>query len=304
MQISTRLLSLISAQQTLLASKDNQTERLSAELNRIEKGKQPYYIAVGVRTAIKLIHVADKLGLHIFDLLRIADEKTRANQKWELKLHKGEMEEMRLKEAHRKELTRITAAGFLQSLHTAIANRASENLCQAQILIIGADGNPSRVSYLPAADQLAGQLAELKDLTVSYAHDLAEYGETIAKYDQVLDDDGFEMRTQKEALHMVQNVAVGLLNTATSLVDTAETSLSGINSVGHDAKKERLEWLAAYGVAAATLAKFAATMLNEAIASLGTVTVVARVTKSTIASGELYGDLTALTNNKANFHLN
>jgi hypothetical protein len=214
------------------------------------------------------------------------------------------MEELRLRDAHRKQLVRITAAGYMQALHTAIANRASENLCQAQILIVGADGNRSAPGYLPSTEQLAGQLAELKDLTMSYAHDMAEYGEIIGQHDSVSDDDGFEIRTQKETLHVIQAFANSLMETAISLVDSSINSLTSINNVGDGLRKDRIEWLAAYGIASSSLAKFAAQMLNEAIGSLGTVTVVSRVTSSRITTSEMHGDLTALTKAQAHYRLN
>jgi len=304
MQTSTRLLSLISAQQALLINKDNQTERLRAELKRIEDSKQPYYIAVGAKVALKLIDVANKTGLHISNVLQSACEKTLANQKWELKRNKGEMEELRLRDAQRKVQASITAAGYLQAIHTAIANRATESLCQAQLLIVGADGNRSRLGYLPTTDQLAGQLAELKNLTVSYAHDMAEYSELIDKHDRIADDDGFELRTQKEALHTVKTFAISLTETATSMMDLSIKSLISINDADDAHKKEQIEWLAAYGVASSSLAKFAAQMLGDAIGSLGTVTVVSRVTSSKITSSQIYEDLTRLTGKTADARLN
>jgi hypothetical protein len=304
MQTSTRLLSLISTQQSLLIFKDNQTERLSAELKRIEQSKQPYHIAVGVKVALKLIAVADKAGAEISDLLQSAYEKTAAHQKMELTECYDDLAKSRLRNAQRKVQAMITAAGYMQAIHTAIANRATENLCQAHLLIVGADGNGSTTNYLPGANQLTGQLAELKNLTMSYAHDMAEYGELIEKHDSLSEDDGFEFRTQKEALHRIQAFTNGLMETAISMVDTSISSLTSINNVSDAHKKEQTEWLAAFGVASSSLAKFAAQMLNEAIGSLGTVTVVARVTSSMVTSRELYGDLTKLTSNNTDYRLN
>jgi hypothetical protein len=304
MQTSERLLSLIKAQRTLLINKGYQTEILSAELTRLADSKQPYYVTIGVQAALKLLGAADEVGIHISKLLRSAEEKTTFNKRWELELYKSEMEEMRLRDAHRKEAVKLTASGYLLGIHTAIANRATENLCHAQVFIIAADGNSGRVGYLPSSDQLAAELAELKDLTMSFAHDMADYGETIDQYGRVNNDDDFEMRTRKEALHMIQGVTNSLMEASISQIGKSIHSLKSVDKIGDAHIKGHLEALSANGVAAATLAKLAVQMLNDALAGLHTVAVTAPSTRKTFTANAKCGDLTALIVKEANEHLN
>lgn len=297
-------MSLISTQQSLLIFKDNQTERLSAELKRVEQGKQPYYIAVVAKTAIKLIEFADKAGLSIAKILEEALEETQANQQWEMNPAKDAGSEMRLREAQRGVQACITAAGYMQNIHSQIAGRATENLCQAHLLIVGADGNRNLPTYLPPSDQIRTNLTALRDLTMSYLHDMAEYGEQIAKYDGRNDGDGFEISTKKEALRMIQAFANEIAESAISLVELAYGSVSSVDTIGDAKRKEHSEWLSAYGVAGASMAKFAADLLYDAMSSLGTVTVITRTTRNTITESDLYGDITTLTGTNRNFRLN
>jgi hypothetical protein len=298
------MLSLISAQQSLLIFKDNQTERLSAELKRIEQTNPPYYVAVGVKVALKLISIAGTAGADIAEMLEKAVEETQANQKWEQMLHKSEMEERRLREAHRKVLSKVIAAGYMQAIHSQIAARATENLCQAHMYILGVENNSGCPGYLPPSDQMLASLSSLRDMTMSYAHDLAEYGESIDKQDRVLSTDGYEVSSQKEALHLIKDYAGELMQTAIGMVDTAYSSVSSMDTLEGDRKKGQTEWLAAFGIAASSLSKFVAQMVFEAQGSLGTVSITQRVTSNVISDSNVYTDLTALTQKKDNYRLN
>ena len=298
-------MSLINAQLTLLASKNGQTERLSAELKRILDGKPPYYIAVVVKTAQKLISLAEKAGMEICDLLQEAQENTQTNQKWELQSPMGEAELKSLREAHRKELARITAAGHMQNIYMAVINRATESLCQAQTYIVGADGGNAPVGWLPTADDVAVSLTELKNLTMSYAHDMAETGELIERHDLPLASDCFEVKTQKNALLRIQAFANRQMETAISLVDSALGSVPSADGLEDWEKKDRIEWLSAYGMAGASMAQYASTLLTDAVRAIGTVTISSRKTSFiSVVPEDMHAALTAMTTKQANYRLN
>ncbi|MBS1994477.1 MAG: hypothetical protein JSS83_28385 [Cyanobacteria bacterium SZAS LIN-3] len=305
MQTSTRMLSLINAQLTILADKGKQTERLSAELKRIADSKPPYYIAVGVKTAQKLIQLAEKAGMDICDLLQHARENTEANEQHEQSTAMGEVELKMRRELHRQELARIIAAGHLQNIYMAVINRATESLCQAQMYIIGADSANAPAGWLPTTDHLETSLKELRNLTMSYAHDLAEMGEMLEQYDTPQKFDAFEVKTPKEALQIIQAFTSKWMETAISLSDSACNSVCSLENMADWERKERIEWLSAYGVAASSMSQYAANVLNEAMKAIGTVTITNRVIGGrTIVPEDMHAAISALTSKQANWKLN
>jgi len=298
-------MSLITIQHALLANKSGQTERLSAELKRILDGKPPYYIASVAKTALKLISLADKAGIEIRDLLQQASENTETNQKWELKAGMSETEVKALKEAQRKELARITAAGHMQNIYMAVINRATESLCQVQNYIIGADGGNAPINWLPTSDDLVASLTELRNLTMSYAHDMAEIGEHIERHDTPLTSDCFEVKTQKDALLLIQAFTNKLMESAISSVDVAFGSVPSADGISDWERKDRIEWLSAFGMAGASLSQYATQLLTEAVRAIGSVTITSRTTSTmSIVPQDMHAALTALTKNQANYKLN
>jgi hypothetical protein len=301
MQASKKVLSYINLQHSLLLSSGNQTERLTVDLNRLDRTNPPYSASVLVKTSLKLIAVHDEIGLTIVDMLELSRHKVEQHQQNEAADRREDDDS--LLEAYRSELVTLNAACRMLQILPSLVGRCNENLAGAYVKTLDDEQN----SYRPAAQDYPLILKSLRNMTMSYAQDLLDQGATIEKYDQVSERDGIEDRTRKETLQMVLTFAKSQMEKALALADIAIGSMPSRQIFKEEGDspvlKNRLSALSAYGIAAATIARFVTDMVNEAISAIGTVNIVSRY-DGTRSESEIYDALVQLTSSTANARLN
>ena len=95
------------------------------------------------------------------------------------------------------------------------------------------------------------------------------------------------------------------METAIALVDSAYNSVPSADNLADWERKERIEWLSAFGMAGASMSQYASQLLTEAVRAIGTVTITSRTTSiMTIVPQDMHAALTALTSKQANYKLN
>ncbi|MBU6451763.1 MAG: hypothetical protein KGS72_08305 [Cyanobacteria bacterium REEB67] len=162
MQNSKRVLSFINLQHSLLLASGTQTERLTIDLNRLDRTDPAYSTSVLVKTALKLISVSAEIGLTIADMLELSHNKAVQNQGLEEQGASDADRAASLTESHRRELVTLSAAARMQQILHAIAARCNENLINAHIKTMDED----QLSYAPGLQDLNTSLKTLRNLTM------------------------------------------------------------------------------------------------------------------------------------------
>jgi len=268
-----RLLSLISTQESILLQKAKQSESLSAELNHIDKSRPPYHIGVVLKTGLKLLRIADKAEIDAMNLMVKVREKIDTYQSGEITNSKGHAIESSC-ELELHGIVNVVAAARVQNICSLMINRASENLCQAQLLLL-CTGNidSAHTIAVPPSRQLSSQFSQLKYLALSYKNDLDCWAAAIKKQNHTVDENSFEICVRRDSLDLIHSFIANLSASAIALIDIAIEHLSSLDWMKAEARKEQTEWLSAYAVTGGIVACMAASFLEESISSLGTVDV-------------------------------
>ena len=245
-----------------MIGRESQIERLTFELNRtLKDGAQDTVKGVPARTALKLLDVCQGISITLADMLELSLLRVKQHET-------PDSDNLDNDEIFRSEMVTVSAAVQIESIISRVITRANENLAATKLMLM-AQITPEHAS-INFDQQLSGlnvQLSSLRHLTKSYAEDLVVQRAAIVQYDTPQQGDSYIVKTQKEILQMLAVFAEAQMQKAIALVDIA------INCPPRDQADfaKRSTVLAAFGITAATMAKFIVDMLGDAIAATGTI---------------------------------